>query len=171
MTQLPPIEALLAQARQHHAQGAAQAALAAYQAILAQQPDHAGALHGLGVLGLQHGQPQQAERALAAANRAAPQQPALLCDWATALHSLEQFDQAIMLLQQAVTLDPMMAAAWLNLGNALAASGQDAAAVPAFARAEALGEGLLWQAAPRLIWAMHSADWGNTSRRPRPSAV
>lgn len=132
---MTPIDTLLTHARQAHAKGDAQAALQHYQAILARQPGHAAALHGLGVLALQCGQPDQGEKLLRAAAKASPT-PAILADWATALQQLGRPAEAIAPLRRAVAGQADFAIGWFNLGNALLATGAEAEAAEAFAKAE-----------------------------------
>jgi protein O-GlcNAc transferase len=118
-----------------HAAGDAQGALKGYQAILARQPAHAGALHGLGVLALQHGQPEQGERLLRAAATGPASTPAMLADWATALQTLGRAAEALAPLRRCVALAPDFGPGWYNLGNALVSTGDDDAALAAYDRA------------------------------------
>jgi tetratricopeptide (TPR) repeat protein len=118
------ISQALAIAIQHHQAGRLQAAEQIYRQILALEPDHAEALHLLGVINAQSGDYQ---RAVDCISRALAVKP----DWAEAHNNLgnalrEQGKphEAVPFLQRALQLKPDFAEAHNNLGIALKNSGK-----------------------------------------------
>ncbi len=113
-------------------------AAAAFETLQANLPDDADALNGIGVLGLQLGDPQRALPPLVRAMEANPRAPAIRCHLAIAYRSLGQPDLAVAELEAALALDPSLAEAHSNLGNLLLERNANAAAEASFARALAL---------------------------------
>jgi tetratricopeptide (TPR) repeat protein len=115
-----------------HQHGLLDQAARLYQDILAVQPDHAEALHLLGVVVLQQG---DAARAVALIDRAIAQKPgaaAFHANLGEVHRALGRLDQAITCYRTALRLQPSYAEAANNLGLALLQQGETAAAVSHF---------------------------------------
>ncbi len=147
-----PARALLLQALALHRSGAADAAAAAYRAVLTHEPACFDALHLLGVIELQQGRAGAAlhwlERALA-----------LRCDVAAAhahrgaaLRELGRATDALDALAQALRLDPLHAAALASRAAALLDMGRPAAALVSAKQALAVDA----QHGPALYNRMHA---------------
>ncbi|NJP10805.1 MAG: tetratricopeptide repeat protein [Leptolyngbyaceae cyanobacterium RU_5_1] len=104
---------------QHHRRNELDQAEQIYHQILAKQPNHAEALHGLGTLAQQNGQYAAAERFL---NAALQVQPNSIKSWfslGNLYQAQGQFSKAIAPYQQAIALRPDAAPIYNNLGYAL----------------------------------------------------
>jgi tetratricopeptide (TPR) repeat protein len=123
---------------QHHRAGRRDQAEARYRQVLHEDPNHAGALYGLGTLALQAEQYDIAadfiRRAIAARG-----------DWAEgfyhlglALQGIGHFQQATVSQRRAVALNPQLFEAQYNLAVCLQISGQNTGAIAAFERAIAI---------------------------------
>ena len=77
--------AQFSQAQQHHQAGLLGDAENCYRQILAETPDHPGALHGIGLIAYQLGQGEAAIEFIQRAIRQAPNNPTFLRDLASAL--------------------------------------------------------------------------------------
>ncbi|WP_084536795.1 tetratricopeptide repeat protein [Azospirillum halopraeferens] len=132
------VSARLAEAVAHHRAGRLQDAARAYDAVLALQPRHADALHLLGVLAIQAGQPATAVeligRAIAQAGDIADYHDNL----GSALAAAGRPADAVAAHRRALALRPDSAPARFNLGNALHAAGRPDRAAAAFRGALAL---------------------------------
>ena len=118
------ISEALAIAIQHHQAGRLQAAEQIYRRILAVAPNHADAIHLLGVLAHQAGQHETAiqyiRRAIGLNDRSA----AFHVNLGVALKDLGRLDEAVAAYRRAVELKPDFAAAYSNLGHALMDQGK-----------------------------------------------
>jgi predicted O-linked N-acetylglucosamine transferase (SPINDLY family) len=112
-----------------------------YERTLQIEPSHVSALHLLGVLALQDGQPQQAAELIGKALVLEPFNAAALVNYGTARHELGHFDAAIASYDKALAFNPSIAEAYHNRGNALRDLKQPAAAVASYDRAIALKPG------------------------------
>jgi predicted O-linked N-acetylglucosamine transferase (SPINDLY family) len=121
-------------AEQHHQAGRLQDAEGIYRQILAQQPGHVGAIHGLGVIALQVGRSDIAVELMRQAIALQPDFADAHSNLGYALRNLGQTDQAIDACRQAILLRPAMAEAHNNLGNALRDAGQPEKAIDAYRR-------------------------------------
>ena len=134
MSHLTPQQALDL-ARAHHHAGRLGDAEAIYRQILAWAPNHADALHWLGVIALQVGQLEAAadfiQRAIAANAGVA----AYHSNLGVALTALGRCEEAIASLRRALELQPAFADAHYNLGNALRNHGRPREAVAAYREA------------------------------------
>ncbi len=128
----------LEQGIEHHKAGRLQQAEAVYRSILAQTPDHADALHWLGVVTLQQGQAQAAADLIARAIKRRPDYAEALNNLGLALQAQERWAEAVESFTQASALAPKDADIQLNLGLTLRRQGELSAAVAAFERALAL---------------------------------
>ena len=125
----------------HHQAGRLDQAEALYREILAEQPDHADALHLLGLVARSGG---NNAAAIGLIGRAI----ALRTDWPEAHYNLGialkedgRLDDAIAAYRQAVAINPAFGQAWNSLGNALQASGDADAAIAAWRQAIAVNPG------------------------------
>jgi tetratricopeptide (TPR) repeat protein len=112
------IDQAMALANQLQAQGRLQEAERLLRQILQQQPDHAFALHLLGVIAYQVGQLQQAAELVQRAIVLHGQVALFHANMCEIFRQLKQLDRAITHGERAITLDPAMAMAHSNLGIA-----------------------------------------------------
>lgn len=131
---------LLNAALAHHQAGRLADAKALYTRILAQQPQHADALHFMGLLACQIGQ-SEAGITLMRESIAMHASPIYYNNLGNALRELRALDDAIEAYRRAVGLKPDYFEAHNNLGNALRESGNAAAALTSCARAIELRPG------------------------------
>ncbi|MGE3538601.1 MAG: tetratricopeptide repeat protein [Candidatus Tectimicrobiota bacterium] len=123
---------LLAQARQCQRQGHLPQAAHLYEAILQQQPQHAEALHDLGVLRGQQGDMPQALVLLRQAVSQAGHRPDFHYNLGTVLLRQGEHAAAVAAYETALQLDPHLLQAWQNLGVAQQALGHLEAAALAY---------------------------------------
>jgi len=120
---------------QHHHAGRLRQAQLLYQQILAQRPNHAEALHGLGVIAAQVGQFAVAAKLLRRVTQLKPDWPEAHYNLGKALHDNGSLDDAIAAFRQAVALKPDYTEALGSLGNALQDRGQLDQAITAYRQA------------------------------------
>src|SRR5262245_43882556 len=101
----------------------------AYQAVLAREPDNLDALHLLGTLALQVGQPDRAVDLFGRAIALRPGEPAYHANLGAAYRALGQLDQAADCCRRAVSLRPNSPDLRANLGAVLLGQGQVETAV------------------------------------------
>jgi predicted O-linked N-acetylglucosamine transferase (SPINDLY family) len=110
---------LFAEAQHAHRAGHLERAAQHYRALLAQVPDHADALHLLGLLTSQQGHHAEAARYIQQAIALAPQRP----DFSTNLGEVQRrqgrLDQAVVSYRRALQIAPDFAEAHYNLANVL----------------------------------------------------
>jgi len=123
---------------QHHQAGRLAEAEGLYRQILSQQPNHADAVHLLGILAGRTGRAQEAlellRRAIALNPSAAPYRASL----GTMFARLGQHDDAIVAYRAAIGISPAMPDAWIALGNSLQAKLQFDQAIAAYHHAASL---------------------------------
>jgi tetratricopeptide (TPR) repeat protein len=129
----------LSNALRHHQSGQLEQAARIYQSILDQQPDHADALHLLGVVALQQGNPPRAVELIGRAIAVNPSAAAFHCNLAEAYRALGELDRAAGCCQLALRLQPDYPEAANNLGLILQAQGKNQAAIAQFREALRLG--------------------------------
>jgi len=134
MTQ-PTIQQSFSLALQQHQAGRLQEAQQLYQQILDRQPQHAGALHYLGVLEHQQGRNDAAVDLIRKAIAVGPDQPEPYNNLGLALRDTGRVEEAITALQQALALRPDYPIALCNLGICLQSVGKLDEAIAAFRRA------------------------------------
>jgi tetratricopeptide (TPR) repeat protein len=129
------ISEALAIAVQHHQAGRLQAAEQIYRQILALQPDHADALHLLGVIAYQAGKHEAAVQYIERAIRLKGAEAAFHSDLGNALGGQGKLDEAVACYRRALELNPGYVEAHNNLGNALEDQGKPDEAVACYRRA------------------------------------
>ena len=102
-----------------HRQGRVPAAETLYQEVLAQNPDHPGALRQLGTLRLQQGDFEDAMRLIRRALDGDPSSCEARVNLGVALHALNRPAEALEHFETAIALEPERAEAHYNLGRAL----------------------------------------------------
>jgi Tfp pilus assembly protein PilF len=128
-------DAMLAHGETLHAAGDLSQAETCYRAILAQHPDHARAIHNLGLIALRTGHPVAAESLLRRAIGLEPDMAEAHSNLGLALSGQERRLEAREAFAQAVTLRDDFADAWSNLAILEQSDGNTAAAVAHFRRA------------------------------------
>jgi predicted O-linked N-acetylglucosamine transferase (SPINDLY family) len=120
---------------QHHQAGRLNEAENLYRQILAVQPDHAGALHYLGVIAHQIGRDDVAIEFIQQAIRLDPASADTHCNLGEAYRTSGRLDEAIAEYQHALALRPNYPEVQNNWGLALATQGQLEPALAAYHRA------------------------------------
>ena len=126
---------LLATGLAHHRDGRLAEAELCYRQILETQPDHAGALHFLGLLARRAGQFDVAIDLISRAIRQAPANATYHYNLGVVLRDSGRPRESAKCHVEAVRLDPYHVEAWVNLGVALTELKQPAQAVTALDRA------------------------------------
>jgi len=119
----------------HHQAGRLADAERIYRQILAQQPEHAVAMHLLGVIARQVGRSDIAVDLIRRALALRPDYAEAHGNLGNALKDRGQLDEAIASYRQAIRLNPGDALAYNNLGNALKIKGQLDEAIAAYRQA------------------------------------
>ncbi|MFQ5935083.1 MAG: tetratricopeptide repeat protein [Acidiferrobacterales bacterium] len=122
----------LEEALQHHQAGRLQEAKRLYRQILEGEPNHADALHLLGVIALQSDQPDTAMGLIEHAIKHRQDVPEYHLNLGSALRQLGRLDDAAASCQRALTLRPNYADAYNNLGLVRQAQGKLTQAVSAY---------------------------------------
>ena len=110
---------LLELALEHQHQGRWEVAERIYREVLERQPDQPDALHLLGVLKAQTGQPLVAAALIARAIAGNPAAPAYHNNLGNVLQELGRFEASLLCYEEALRLAPDYVEALVNLGNAL----------------------------------------------------
>jgi Flp pilus assembly protein TadD len=134
----PTIQQTFNLALQHHQAGQLHDAEQLYRQILAREPNHADAMHHLGMAAGQAGRNDIAVELIGRAIAIKPDYPEALNNFGNALKGSGQLDEAIAAYRQAIALRPSHPDAHGNLGSALNAKGQHDEAIAAYGRAIAL---------------------------------
>lgn len=119
-------------ALQHHQAGRLDQAARLYQTVLAREPHHPDALHLLGVIAQQQGQPARAVDLIGRAIALNPSVAAFHGNLAEAYRALGQLDRAVGCCRTALRLSPNYPEAANSLGLALQAQGKVEEAVTQF---------------------------------------
>lgn len=114
----------MGQAILHHQQGDLPRAEALYRRVLEREPDHADALHFLGMLAAQAGHPQPALKLIDRSIALAPESAHFHVNRGNVLHSLGRVDEAIAAYQIAIARAPEDVSAHGNLAQALRGVGR-----------------------------------------------
>ena len=123
------------QAFEHHRAGRMVEAVALYGKVIAAEPGHVDALHLLGLIRAQMGQPVEAERLMAAALAGNSTSPLIWSNYGNVLDLLGRRGDAIAAYDRALAIDPNHADAVVNRGGVLLAEGRAEEALAAFERA------------------------------------
>ncbi len=123
------VTSVLQHAVQEHRAGAADAAEAAYRAVLAVSPEEPNALHLLGLLLSETGRAAEGLTLLARVRALQPDVAAIAYNHANILLRLERPEAALADYDAAVALQPDLVAAWSNRGQALLALDRPAEAL------------------------------------------
>ncbi len=118
-----------------HRQGRLHEAERLYAAVLAAEPEHAGALHHLGVAKAQQGKLEEAIRLIRRAVDREPRSAEAHNDLGVALESVKRYEEALPCYERALELREGYAQASFNLGNALQALERHDEAVPRYEHA------------------------------------
>ncbi|HEX4123897.1 MAG TPA: tetratricopeptide repeat protein [Tepidisphaeraceae bacterium] len=133
-----PAEEHVRLALQHHQAGRHADAEDAYRRVLAADPQHAGALHGLGALALQADEPAVAEQLIRRAIAVRGEWPEACYHLGVALQGREQFDEAIAAFRRAAALNPALFDAHYQMAVCLQLTGQRVKAIAEYRQAIAL---------------------------------
>jgi Flp pilus assembly protein TadD len=120
---------------QHHQAGRFADAETLYRRILAAEPNHADALHLLGVIAYQTKQYQSAVELIGRATALNPNYAEAYSNLGLALQETGRLDEAIAAFGKSIALKPGFAKAYSNLGNAFRDKGQLDQAVAEYRRA------------------------------------
>jgi Flp pilus assembly protein TadD len=131
------LETVLAYAESLHAQGNLSDAETLYREILATRPDHARAIHNLGVIALRMGHAAGAEQLLRRAIVLEPDMAEAYSNLGLVLAGSKRADLARECFAKAVDLRPDYADAWSNLGILEQSVGETVAAIAYFRQARA----------------------------------
>lgn len=116
--------ALLQEALGLHRQNKLEAARERYQRVLTVAPDHFDALHLLGVVARQLGDPATAVGLIERAIQIRPESAAAHCNLGAALHDLGRLHDTLASYERAIALKPDYVVAICNRGNTLRALGR-----------------------------------------------
>ena len=119
----------------HHRAGRYREAETLYRSVLRIDPNHADAVHLLGVTALQQGRYSEAVEHMERAIALSPGNAELYCNLAAAHRAGGDFDLAIENYQRALDINPELAGAHNNLGNALREKGDTHSAEQSYRRA------------------------------------
>lgn len=125
----PGLDRQVARAIEAHQAGRLGEAEKLYREVLAANPSHAAALHGLGVVALQAGHFAPAAELFGRAAAVTDSEPAVLNNWGIALARLGRPLEARHRFEAALANQPRFADALVNLGHALADLGETEAAL------------------------------------------
>ena len=123
---------------QHHQAGRLEDARVDYRSVLQLQPEHADALHMLGVLAYQIGQYDEALSLISRAEKLLPPNAGVCSNLGNVFQASGQLEKAVAAFRKAIKLAPENTIAHNNLGNALRLQGKTDAAVDSFNRALAI---------------------------------
>jgi len=131
----PTIQQALDLALQHHRAGRLQEAEQLYRQILTQHPDHAVAMHHLGLIAHQTARNDVAADLIRRAIVLSPGRPEAHYDLGIVLKDAGQLDEATAAFRQSIALNPNIPEAHFNLGITLQDKGQLDEAIAAFRQA------------------------------------
>jgi tetratricopeptide (TPR) repeat protein len=135
---MQPVKDLMRTARKREAAGDLNGAVAIYEGVLSREPDHAGALHGIGVLMNRREEFSRAAEWLERAVAAGPNDPVRHVDLGESYRNLGQYRDAIGCCLTALKLRPDYPEGLNTLGLALQGLGDLNGAMEQFRRAHAI---------------------------------
>ena len=109
-----------------------------YAQVLAVRPDYFDALHMLGLIKMEQGDPAGALRLMAAALKARPQSPEVLLNFSLVLNSLGRLEEALIALDSLIAINKRSLEAHNNKGAVLERLGRDEEAIESFDRVLAI---------------------------------
>jgi protein O-GlcNAc transferase len=131
----------LQMATDHFANGRLSQAVSAFQQILLIKPNHAEALHRMGLIAYQQGDSAKAVALLGQAIEAKPSEPSYYVNLGNILLAQGRFAEAVERYQQVLAIRPAHAKAHANLGVVLRSLGQLDEAVTSYRKALAIEPG------------------------------
>ena len=132
---MPTTSELLATAVEHHQAGRLQVAEEIYRQILAREPQHADAIHLVGLVALQTGQHRRAVEWIGRAVAIRGDRAHFHSNLGEAYRALGRTPEAIACYRRALEVNPAFAGAHYNLANALKEQGQFTEAIQSYRRA------------------------------------
>ncbi len=134
-TQARTVESLMKRGLELHQAGRGEEAATFYSKAMRIERDHPDANHLFGLVELHRGRPAAAVRHIAIARASRPNDPQILANMGVALSAADRHEDAVEVLQQAVSINPQFAEAHANLGRAYRLMGRFDDAVAAYSRA------------------------------------
>jgi protein O-GlcNAc transferase len=134
----PDVMELLMAGVVHHRAGRLPQAETCYRQVLALQPDHAEALHLMGVIAQQIGRHDVAVELIGRAIERNGNSPSYFCNLGDALRDMGRLEEAAASCLHAIHMQPKFAEAYSNLGLALKSQGKFDEAIAAFRNATSL---------------------------------
>ncbi len=128
---IDPIQTAL----KHHQAGRLAQAEAIYRDVLRTKPDHADALHLLGVIALQGGRHEIAVDLIGKAIKVNPSVPDFYSNCGDAWRAMERLNEAVACYEKALQLKPDFPLVRNNLGNALKDQGKIPEAIACYQKA------------------------------------
>lgn len=125
-------------ALERHRLGDLAAAQAGYEAVLAGEPRHVGALTGAGLIAYSRGDSARAVALLEQARHLAPRDPGVLNNHALTLSAAGREEEAVAAWRRVLTIEPRFVDAHVNLANADARAGRIEAAIQRYRAALAI---------------------------------
>lgn len=132
------LQAVFRRAVAFHQEGNLLGARRAYEELLEAEPSHADALHLLGVVAAQTGDPRRAVDLIGKALELDPHNPAAHGNLGSVLHGLRRLDAALACYDRAIAINPHFAQALLLRGNLLHELGRLDAALESYERVIAI---------------------------------
>jgi predicted O-linked N-acetylglucosamine transferase (SPINDLY family) len=120
----PDVAEFLADGVAHHRAGRLPQAETCYRQVLAVQPDHAEALHLMGVIAQQMGRHDVAVELIGRAIERNRNSPSYFCNLGNALRETGRLEEAVAACHHAIRMQPHFAEAYSNLSLALRAQGK-----------------------------------------------
>jgi hypothetical protein len=106
-----------------------------YEQVLIKQPQHFDALHLLGVIAVQDGNPELAQELIGKAIAIKPNYAPAYSNRGSALKDLKRYEEALASYDKAIACEPLHAQAFNNRGLVLQALGQTELAIASYERA------------------------------------
>jgi protein O-GlcNAc transferase len=159
-----PVAATLRQAASLQASGGLGTAQMLYREVLRRQPQNFDALHMLGVIAVQTGQPERGVALLVEALRVKPDDAPALANLGNAYLIVNRPEEALRSYDRALELNPGFAGVLNNRGNALQLFGRHAEAAESFARLLELDPTFDFALGNFFHSRRHGCDWRDFAR-------